>query len=303
MEPDQLPHLIETSRSLDKTAQSAVLTLVEEANSGTPPAPISDQALALVSSSEPTATFIVASNEASQVRGFVIADQRLDPPVVELVVDRNLADPTTWAQALFDELASQVASPALTVWDHGTDSAVGQLANARAWAIERALVIMESPLTSKSPAEPPAGWQLRAFDPATDESGWLELNRSAFVDLPDQSAWTMDDLQARYNEPWFNPAGFLVLADTTGRIRGTHWTKQVGEVGEVYVLAVDPELEGQGIGALLTTAGLNQLTRDGATKVQLYVDASNTKAQNLYRKLGFTDLARDTQYLAVLGHA
>ena len=57
-----------------------------------------------------------------------------------------------------------------------------------------------------------------------------------------------DDLAARMAEPWFDPAGLLV-ADTGTRARGFHWTKQHdADLGEVYVVAIDPAAQGQGLG-------------------------------------------------------
>lgn len=314
-----LPELIETSSTLTTAAQASIQALISRVDSGTPPAPLSDQATALITQAglvgpgdrTAEAIFALATDTAGQLRGFGVADLRLDPPVAEFVVDTDLDDPTSWAQALFDDLAHNylargdgAANPALTLWDHGAETAIGRLAQARAWPVRRSLVIMTSQLTATQRLpELAAGWQLRPFSPTTDETGWLALNRAAFADLPDQGSWTLADLRARYSEPWFDPAGFLVLVDQNGTIVGAHWTKQVGEIGEVYVLAVTPELAGSGLGALLTQAGLNQLHAAGATAVQLYVDASNHAALELYRKVGFTELARDTLYLAGLGHA
>lgn len=314
-----LPELIETSSALSAAAKASMQALVARVDSQSPPAPLSDQASALVAQAAasasadrtPDAIFALASDPDGQLCGFGVADLRLDPPVAEFAVDTSLDDPTTWAQALFDDLAQNYLARsdgtenlALTLWDHGAETAIGQLAQARAWPARRSLVIMGSQLAGTKELPPLAdSWQLRPFAPATDETGWLALNRAAFADLPDQGSWTPADLRARYSEPWFDPAGFLVLVDQNDTIVGAHWTKQVGEVGEVYVLAVAPELAGSGLGALLTQAGLNHLHATGATSVQLYVDANNTAALQLYRKVGFTELARDTLYLAGLGHA
>ena len=70
------------------------------------------------------------------------------------------------------------------------------------------------------------------------------------------------------------------------------WTKIDREsdpkVGEIYVIAVDPQFHGQGLGRSLTVAGLNSLTTAGATTGMLFVDKDNIAAIATYTKLGFT---------------
>lgn len=303
------PHSIETSRHLSPGTKAEL----RELGSGDQ---LSDQAWALVlnapmgTSSTGTkqvasdGIFVRAYDENGSLRAAGIVDVRMDPPVAEFIADLTLDDSVDWVQLVFDELANTLPAPSVATWDHGVNTPVGHLAQARDWPVARQLVIMGRSLDDAASEQvlAPAGWQLRTFNPEVDEKAWLELNRQAFAQLPDQAAWTLDDLRARYQENWFNKDGFLILTDQDGDLRGAHWTKREGELGEVYVLAVAPGSEGQGLGSLLTNAGLRQLANEGATQVQLYVDAKNTTALALYRKIGFTELARDTQYLAGLGH-
>ena len=79
-------------------------------------------------------------------------------------------------------------------------------------------------------------------------------------------------------EPWFDPAGLLVAADGD-RLLGFHWTKQHSPtLGEVYVVAIDPAAQGQGLGKLLTLAGLHHLAGKGVAEVLLYVESDNAPA-------------------------
>ena len=72
----------------------------------------------------------------------------------------------------------------------------------------------------------------QSFAVGHDEQAMLDVNSRAFTDLPDQGTWTMDDLQQRQGEDWFDPGGLLMawldepshpsngarsLADSTGR--------------------------------------------------------------------------------------
>ena len=67
-------------------------------------------------------------------------------------------------------------------------------------------------------------------------------------------------------------------------------------LGEVYVVGVAPQAQGRGLGASLTAAGINYLRGQNVDAIILYVDASNTAATQLYKKLGFTVWDVDTQY-------
>lgn len=149
----------------------------------------------------------------------------------------------------------------------------------------------------------------RPFRVGRDEAAWLELNNRAFAGHPEQGGWTEQDLKARKAQAWFDPEGFL-LYELEGRLAGFCWTKVhppvraasphqepppdpvrapgTGATGEIYVIAVSPELSGRGIGRQLTLAGLQHLSAKGAAQAMLYVGATNVRALHLYVELGFT---------------
>jgi mycothiol synthase len=209
-------------------------------------------------------------------------------------------------------VAAAESDPAgrLRLWAHGDHPSAAALAMSLGFERHRVLYLMRRSLALPFPApEFPPGVALRAFRPGADDEAWVVVNARAFADHPDQGSWTVEDLRVRMAEPWFDPAGFL-LAERDGRLLGFHWTKVHGlnsdgnhdhePIGEVYVLGLDPDAQGLGLGAALTVAGLQHLRDRGLSEVMLYVDESNTRAVALYRRMGFRRWATDVSYRKTL---
>lgn len=191
----------------------------------------------------------------------------------------------------------------LRFWAHGDEPAARAFAEKAGFERVRVLFQMRRPLTDPLPEAPlPAGVTLRGFRPGHDEQAWLGVNSRAFSHHPEQGRWTLDDLRLREEEPWFDPAGFLLAVDIEDTLLGFHWTKvhpaTGGEaaIGEIYVLAVDPGGHRRGLGRSLSVAGLRHLAGTGLTEAMLYVDESNEAAVALYRRLGFDVYAADVSY-------
>jgi mycothiol synthase len=204
--------------------------------------------------------------------------------------------------ALVRELTAQADGHRVQLWAHGDLPAAGRLARAAGFERFRALWQMRRPLAG--PLDPPVfppGSTLRTFRPGQDEDEWLSLNARAFAKHPEQGAWTRHDLELREREPWFDPAGFFI-ATHDGVMTGFHWTKISGpadapaDIGEVYVVGVDPGQQGTGLGRALTLAGLGYLRDRGLAQAMLYVDEDNVPAIRMYSSLGFTRYRIDAMY-------
>ncbi len=203
----------------------------------------------------------------------------------------------------------------LRLWAHGDHPGAVRLTAEFGLARDRILWRMERPLhgadiaATLAASQLPESVRLRSFVPGQDEAAWLRLNRRAFAGHSEQADWELSDLKLRETEPWFDAEGFLLAERAADNVLlGAHWTKihaatatkePVGSsIGEVYVLSVDPDEHGGGLGRALLAAGLGHLQRRGLRRAMLYTDATNTVAARLYEKGGFSHAGTDVQYLS-----
>lgn len=234
--------------------------------------------------------------------------------VAELIVHperRRRGVGTELAQALIDRVGVAPARDTLRIWSHGDHAGAVALAERLGFRRERELLVMRAAGIDEA-GEPrwaertlPRELRLRTFVPGQDEQALVAVNARAFAWHPEQAALTVADVLAEQEQDWFDPAGFFLAEDSDGELAGFHWTKIHpanpyrfgGEpVGEVYVLGVDPDAQGGGLGKALTVAGLRYLVSRGLRQVILYVEGDNTAAVAVYRKLGFEIHETDVQY-------
>jgi mycothiol synthase len=204
--------------------------------------------------------------------------------------------PDARGRGLGRELAAEALAgdDAVTAWSHNDHPAAAVLADRHGLRRARELWVMRRPSAEPLPeVVVPDGLTVRGYrDEDRDEV--LRVNAAAFAHHPEQGGMDAEDLAARMAEEWYDPAGLLV-ADRGDGLLGFHWTKQQSaELGEVYVVAIDPAAQGRGLGRVLTLAGLHHLVGLGVDEVLLYVESDNTPAVHVYAGLGFTHADTDT---------
>ena len=190
------------------------------------------------------------------------------------------------------------------IWAHGNLEPARATAHALGLVIVRELLQMRRPLNDLPPVTVPEGVRITTYSGPADDAELLRVNNAAFAWHPEQSGWTEADIAERRAEPWFDPAGlFMAVEEHTDKLLGFHWTKVHGkELGEVYIVGVDPAAQGRGLGATLTLVGLHHLAERLAegeqSTVMLYVEADNSAAVKTYQRLGFDVFGVDAAYAA-----
>jgi mycothiol synthase len=299
---------VRVSGPLSAEDAASVLALVQRAAEDDGVSPLSEHVmLHLRYGGDPRARNVLLYDDGKLAGyGHLDPTDPVEGPAGEMVVHpdaRRRGLGLRLGQALVEE-----GGPRLRLWAHGELPEAARLAASAGLTRSRALWQMRRSLQTRidRPQLAP-GVTLRTFAVGRDEEAWVSLNHRAFARHPEQGAWTRQDLELREREPWFDPDGFF-LAERDGKLVGFHWTKIHGPgsddtnghahqaLGEVYVVGVDPDERGTGLGRALTVVGLRYLRGRGLSQVMLYVDETNTAAIRLYESLGFTHWDTDVMF-------
>lgn len=222
---------------------------------------------------------------------------------LDAIVDPQSDDPSLVLDALLDALMPELkvaGAIAAQVWGRPSRPWHESVAEGRSGTQSRALHQMRCRLPVEIPAI-----DSRDYRPEHDLDALREVNNRAFVTHPDQGNQTNQSLLATMAEPWFRPEG-IRIHERDGRVAGFCWTKihpsrssftrpseKSPPLGEIYVIGVDPDFHGQGLGAPMTAAGLQWMYEQGLEVGMLYVEADNVPAVRTYERLGFTVLRTD----------
>lgn len=275
--------------------QSRIREIVDAATAADGVAPVGEQVLRELPYDR---TRHLLATDTDEIVGYL--NLTPDPPMAELVVHPQARRRTIGTALARAGLAE--GGPQTRIWAHGNLEPARATAASLGMTVVRELLQMRRPLTGLPPVHVPDGVRIRTYAGAADDSALLRVNNAAFAWHPEQGGWTDAELAERRGEPWFDPDGlFLAVDDTTDDVLGFHWTKQHdADLGEVYVVGVDPGAQGRGLGAVLTLIGLHhlaeRLSASSQPTVLLYVEADNSAAVKTYRNLGFEVFSVDAAY-------
>ncbi len=298
---------IETRRELDDDEFDLVERFLADAADHDGFRPLSDHLrLELLERRGAGFAAMLAIDQGDRILGYAQLARANLSTTIELVIapDHRAGAPDLAPQLLRAALASVAADGGGTVhwWVHRPQPVADAIAAEVGLTLGRRLMQMRRTL----PIGETTSVDTRAFVVGHDEPEWLRVNNAAFHDHPEQGGWTTDTLRQRQAEAWFDPAGFR-LHERDGRLAAFCWTKVHSDttppMGEIYVIAVDPQFHGLGLGRALTVAGLTHLADRGLTVGMLHVDASNTAAHSLYERLGFSIHHTDNAYVGHVADA
>jgi ribosomal protein S18 acetylase RimI-like enzyme len=93
-----------------------------------------------------------------------------------------------------------------------------------------------------------------------------------------------------------SPTGRTAVIERSGAAVGTLFLGRDGEDASIYGFAVNPALQGRGIGRAALRQACEQLRADGARRISLEVDVENDRALGLYTSVGFEPIATEDYY-------
>ena len=155
----------------------------------------------------------------------------------------------------------------------------------------------EAAATVPDPVFPP-DVVVRTWDDARDADFevWSAFMLAAFEGHPTPMHWTPAVVRHVHDQPDFDAAGILLVADAADPDRLVAFTRvelmepdgptgrRVGDVGLIGVL---PTWRRRGLGRELLRWGVTSLRARGAGRIELSVEAANERATALYRAHGF----------------
>ncbi|HEX77052.1 MAG TPA: GNAT family N-acetyltransferase [Dehalococcoidia bacterium] len=137
-----------------------------------------------------------------------------------------------------------------------------------------------------------------------EEAELAQIQNRCFADTWGYNPNTTEDVIHRISLPHCSPEDVILACDADKPI-GYCWTrtKLGGNMGKgcIYMLGVDPDHRGRGIGRQVLVAGLAYLKSKGLRVVELTVDSENKAACALYRSVGFESWTSSLWYEKALG--
>jgi mycothiol synthase len=294
-----------TTRRLDAASELNVLRLLDDAARADGFFGLSDQLAAdldeLLAGDTPPTVAAQLDGGTGGVVGIAVASRRDGDWTMQVVTDprhRDGAATRALASGLFAEIVAD-GGGRVDWWFYAPSAVDDSIARDAGLHTDRELWQMRRRL----PADRHAEVTTRSFRPGRDEEAWLVVNNRAFAGHHEQQGWTVETLRQRMRQSWF-AADDLRLHERDGRLAAFCWTKRHDDsLYEIYVIGVDPDFQGLGLGTQLTLAGLDHMVTRGASEALLYVAGENAAATAMYERLGFSVERIDRAYVGEVAAA
>ena len=216
--------------------------LVERAAAATGRFPLSDQLLA----DWDAGVGLTVDDD----RAMAHASHRDGAWTMQVVVDPEAAAPWTRRREVAARMRRAIAGAGggtVDWWVFDATDDDDRLAGELGFSVDRDLRQMHRPL----PAERHSTVETRPFVVGQDEAAWLRSTTARSPATPSRAAGPSSSLRRRDREPWFDPAGFLpprARRACSPRSAGRRCTTSDAAIGEIYVIGVDPDFHGLGLG-------------------------------------------------------
>ena len=123
----------------------------------------------------------------------------------------------------------------------------------------------------------------------SEEGRLTQLQNRSFAGTWGFNPNTIEEITYRINLPNSSPDDIFLIFDSDKPV-GYCWTRTESwkkTVGRIYMLGVDPDYRGRGLGRQLLLAGLSYLKSKSFRVAVLTVDSENKAARVLYKSVGF----------------
>ena len=138
-----------------------------------------------------------------------------------------------------------------------------------------------------------------------EEDRLTQIQNRSFAGTWGYNPNTVEEIIYRTNLSNCSPEDIILACDGDKPI-GYCWTRITCEVargegkGQIFMLGVNPDYRGRGVGRGILLAGLSYLKSQGLRVVELTVDSENKAACSLYRSVGFKTWTNSLWYEKVI---
>lgn len=207
--------------------------------------------------------------------------------------------------ALLDEAAARARAAGLSVIDVDVPEADAERRRAfgaRGWAHVRTHLHLRRDATERAGVPVPPEMTVRPAERG-DAQAVTNVQNAAFAGSWGYAPNVVEEIEYRMFDMPDAPPDPVLLLEEAGVVVGYCWghldaSRGAGIVGMVGVL---PERQGQGLGRVITGAGVDRLLELGASPLEITVDSENPPAVRVYERLGFAVRRRSFWYELPLG--